>query len=85
MSKKNSKKNKLKSKDRFRNSIIANENIELTNNEKVEVNENLSATPSSISVSVSSTKFQLLGSELKLIGIIGFSLFAILIISSFVI
>ncbi len=85
MSKKNSKKNKLKSKDRFRNSIIANENIELSNNEKVEVNENLSATPSSISVSVSSTKFQLLGSELKLIGIIGFSLFAILIISSFVI
>ena len=85
MSKKNSKKNKLKSKDRFRNSIIANETIELTNNEKVEVNENLSATPSSISVSVSSTKFQLLGSELKLIGIIGFSLFAILIISSFVI
>tara|TARA_B100000579_G_scaffold242387_1_gene198744 strand:- start:277 stop:534 length:258 start_codon:yes stop_codon:yes gene_type:complete len=85
VSKKNSKKNKLKSKDRFRNSIIANENIELSNNEKVEVNENLSATPSSISVSVSSTKFQLLGSELKLIGIIGFSLFAILIISSFVI
>ena len=85
MSKKNSKKNKLKSKDRFRNSIIANENIELSNNEKVEVNENLSATPSSISVSVSSTKFQSLGSELKLIGIIGFSLFAILIISSFVI
>ena len=85
MSKKNSKKNKLKSKDRFRNSIIANETIELTNNEKVEVNENLSATPSSISVSVSSTKFQSLGSELKLIGIIGFSLFAILIISSFVI
>ena len=85
MSKKNSKKNKLKSKDRFRNSIIANETIELTNNEKVEVNENLSATPSSISVSVSSTKFQSLGSELKLIGIIGFSLLAILIISSFVI
>ena len=85
MSKKNSKKNKLKSKDRFRNSIIANENIELTNNEKVEVNENLSATPSSISVSVSSTKIQSLGSELKLIGIIGFSLLAILIISSFVI
>ena len=85
MSKKNSKKNKLKSKDRFRNSIIANENIELTNNEKVEVNENLSVTPSSISVSVSSTKIQSLGSELKLIGIIGFSLLAILIISSFVI
>lgn len=85
MSKKNSKKNKLKSKDRFRNSIIANETIELTNNEKVEVNENLSATPSSISVSVSSTKVQSLGSELKLIGIIGFSLLAILIISSFVI
>ena len=85
MSKKNSKKNKLKSKDRFRNSIIANENIELTNNEKVEVNENLSATPSSISVSVSSTKVQSLGSELKLIGIIGFSLLTILIISSFVI
>ncbi len=85
MSKKNSKKNKLKSKDRFRNSIIANETIELTNNEKVEVNENLSATPSSISVSVSSTKVQSLGSELKLIGIIGFSLLTILIISSFVI
>ena len=85
MSKKNSKKNKLKSKDRFRNSIIANETIELTNNEKVEVNENLSATPSSISVSVSSTKIQSLGSELKLIGIIGFSLLTILIISSFVI
>ena len=85
MSKKNSKKNKLKSKDRFRNSIIANETIELTNNEKVEVNENLSVTPSSISVSVSSTKIQSLGSELKLIGIIGFSLLAILIISSFVI
>ena len=85
MSKKNLKKNKLKSKDRFRNSIIANENIELSNNEKVEVNENLSATPSSISVSVSSTKVQSLGSELKLIGIIGFSLLTILIISSFVI
>jgi len=85
VSKKNSKKNKLKSKDRFRNSIIANETIELTNNEKVEVNENLSATPSSISVSVSSTKVHSLGSELKLIVIIGFSLLTILIISSFVI
>ena len=86
MSKKNSKKNKLKSKDRFRNSIIANENIELTTNENIEVNENLSATStSSVSLSVNSTKVQLLGSELKLIGIIGFSLLAILIISSIVI
>ncbi len=86
MSKKNLKKNKLKSKDRFRNSIIANENIESTNNEKVEVNKNaLITSVSSAPVSINSTKIQSLGSELKLIGIIGFSLLAILIISSFII
>lgn len=86
MSKKNSKKNKLKSKDRFRSSIIANENIETTNNEKVKVNENaLVTSASSAPVSINSTKIQSLGSELKLIGIIGFSLLVILIISSIII
>ena len=83
MAKKNSKKNKLKSKDRFRNSIITNDSIESTKNNDIDSNVNV-ATPN-INKSASSSKVQSLGNELKLIGVIGFSLFAILAISSFVI
>ena len=83
MAKKNSKRNKLKSKDRFRNSIITNDSIELTKDNDVGPNVNV-ATPN-INKSASSSKVQSLGNELKLIGVIGFSLFAILAISSFVI
>ena len=83
MAKRNSKKNKLKSKDRFRNSIITNDSIESTKNNDIDSNVNV-ATPN-ITKTVSSTKIQSLGNELKLIGVIGFSLFAILAISSFVI
>ena len=83
MAKKNSKKNKFKSKDRFRNSIISNESITLNNVDDVEsvVGNNASIA----TASVTSTKVQSLGSELKLIGIIGISLFTILIIFSFII
>ena len=83
MAKKNSKKNKLKSKDRIRNSIITNDSIELTKNNDVGSNVNV-ATPN-ITKSASSTRVQSLGNELKLIGVIGFSLFALLAISSFII
>ena len=82
MAKKNSKRNKLKSKDRFRNSIITNDSIESTKNNDIDSSVNV-ATPN-ITKSVSSSKVQSLGNELKLIGVIGFSLFAILAISSFV-
>tara|TARA_Y100000996_G_scaffold383441_1_gene339385 strand:- start:311 stop:562 length:252 start_codon:yes stop_codon:yes gene_type:complete len=83
VAKKNSKKNKSKSKDRFRNSIITNDRIELKKDNEVDSNFNV-ATPN-ITKSVTSSKVQSLGNELKLIGVIGFSLFAILAISSFVI
>ena len=83
MSKKNSKKNRLKSKDRFRNSIIANESsINISDNVQntVSVDNNpIVATP------LSSTKLQSLGSELKLIGIIGSVLVTILVITSLII
>ena len=83
MAKKNSKKNKIKSKDRFRNSIIANDSIDLNKDNEVDSNVNVST--ADITKSVTSTKVQSLGNELKLIGVIGFSLFAVLAISSFVI
>ena len=83
MAKKNSKKNKFKSRDRFRNSIISNESITLSNFDDVDsvVGNNAPIA----TASVTSTKTQSLGSELKLIGIIGISLFTILIIFFFVI
>lgn len=83
MAKKNSKKNKFKSKDRFRNSIISNESITL--NKVDDVDSVVGNNVSTATASVTSTKVQSLGSELKLIGIIGISLFTILIIFSFVI
>ena len=83
MAKKNSKRNKLKSKDRFRNSIITNDSIESTKNNDIDSSVNV-ATPN-INKSASSSKVQSLGNELKLIGVIGFSLYAILTISSFII
>ena len=83
MAKKNSKKNKLKSKDRFRNSIITNDSIE--SSESIEVDTSVNIDTPNMPKIVTSTKVQSLGNELKLIGVIGFSLFAILAISSFVI
>ena len=83
MAKKNSKKNKLKSKDRFRNSIITNDSVEIKREDMTE--SDVSISKSNTGRIVSSTKTQSLGNELKLIGIIGFSLFAILTISSFII
>ena len=83
MAKKNSKKNKFKAKDRFRNSIIKNDSIELNVDEAYDSNKNISKS-NSISV-ISSNKVHSLWSELKLIGIIGLILLVILTISSFVI
>ncbi len=83
MAKKNSKKNKFKSKDRFRNSIITNDSIELNTDNSTD--SDIKASNSNATRIVSSTKVQSLGSELKLIGIIGFSLFTVLAISSFII
>ena len=83
MAKKNSKKNKLRSKYRFRNSIINNNSIELAKDN--EIDSNISVATPNITKSVTSIKVQSLGNELKLIGVIGFSLFAILAISFFVI
>ena len=83
MAKKNSKKNKFKAKDRFRNSIIKNDSIELNVDEAYDSNKNVSKS-NSINV-ITSNKVHSLGSELKLIGIIGLILLVILTISSFVI
>tara|TARA_E500000075_G_C6879007_1_gene263579 strand:+ start:176 stop:427 length:252 start_codon:yes stop_codon:yes gene_type:complete len=83
VAKKNSKKNKFKSKDRFRDSIIKNDSIELNVDEAYDSNKNVSKS-NSISV-ITSNKVHSLGSELKLIGIIGLILLVILTISSFVI
>ena len=49
-----------------------------------EVDSNFNVATPNITKSVTSSKVQSLGNELKLIGVIGFSLFAILVISSFV-
>ena len=83
MAKKNSKKNKFKSKDRFRNSIITNESV--VSSKENSVDSSLSVDSPSFNTSITSTKTQSLAGELKLIGIIGISLFAILVVSSFVI
>ena len=71
MAKKNSKKNKFKAKDRFRNSIISNESISNNSNQE-DANKSVNA-PTSV------------GTELKLIGIIGSALVTILVITSFII
>ena len=82
MAKKNLKKNKLKSKVRFKNSIIANESTSATSkNTSNEEVLNFSIAPKT----ASSTKIQPLVPELKLIGIIGLVLVSILVISSFII
>ena len=83
MVKKSSKKNKFKAKDRFRNSIIKNDSIELNVDEAYDSNKNVSKS-NSINV-ITSNKVHSLASELKLIGIIGLILLVILTISSFVI
>ena len=83
MAKKNSKKNKFKSKDRFRNSIISNEPaVSVLSNKS----ETIASANNSIAAnSVSSTRIQSLSNELKLIGIIVTVLVAILVITSFII
>ena len=81
MAKKNSKKNRQKSKDRFRNSII-------TSNPTVSTNikpDTITEIGSIASNSVASTKVKYLGTELKFIGVIGSTLFVILIITFFII
>ncbi len=81
MAKKNSKKNRQKSKDRFRNSII-------TSNPTVSTNikpDTITEIGSIASNSVASTKVKSLGTELKFIGVIGSTLFVILIITFFII
>ena len=83
MAKKNIKKNKLKSKDRFRNSIITNDSIG-SNIDDESITGSTNAT-SKITKTATNTRIQSLGSELKLIAVIGFTLFGILTISSFVI
>ena len=81
MAKKNSKKNRLKSKERFRNSIVTSNSTDSTNNNPEAITEiNSNATNS-----VASTKIKSLGTELKFIGVIGSSLFVILVITSFII
>ena len=82
MAKKNSKKNKFKAKDRFRNSIISNESISNNSNQE-DANKSVIA-PTSVN-NVSSVRVQTLGTELKLIGIIGSALVTILVITSFII
>tara|TARA_B100000073_G_scaffold337316_1_gene333070 strand:+ start:736 stop:981 length:246 start_codon:yes stop_codon:yes gene_type:complete len=81
VAKKNSKKNRQKSKDRFRNSII-------TSNPTVSTNikpDTITEIGSIASNSVASTKVKSLGTELKFIGVIGSTLFVILIITFFII
>ncbi|MEE2621027.1 MAG: hypothetical protein VYD40_04465 [Chloroflexota bacterium] len=82
MAKKNSKKNKFKAKDRFRNSIISNESISNNSNQE-DANKSVIA-PTSVN-NVNSVRVQTLGTELKLIGIIGSALVTILVITSFII
>ena len=79
--KKNSKKNKFKAKDRFRNSIISNESISNNSNQE-DTNKSVIA-PTSVN-NVSSVRVHSLGTELKLIGIIGSALVTILVITSFI-
>ena len=69
MAKKNSKKNKFKAKDRFRNSIITNESIATDSSQEVSTSTKVTSTTVS---SVSSVRINSLGTELKLIGLIGF-------------
>ena len=80
MAKKNSKKNKFKAKDRFRNSIITSE----SNVSSQEVSTSTKVTPTTVS-SVSSVRINSLVTELKLIGLIGSVLVLILVIASFII
>ena len=82
MAKKNSKKNKFKAKDRFRNSIITSES-NVTDSSQ-EVSTSTKVTPTTVS-SVSSVRLNSLVTELKLIGLIGSVLVLILVIASFII
>tara|TARA_Y100000817_G_C16799944_1_gene519170 strand:- start:713 stop:961 length:249 start_codon:yes stop_codon:yes gene_type:complete len=82
VAKKNSKKNKFKAKDRFRNSIISNEPV-TTNSNQEDVNKPVIA-PTAINT-INSVRINSLGTELKLIGIIGSTLAMILVIASFII
>ncbi|MEC7270792.1 MAG: hypothetical protein VXU44_01215 [Chloroflexota bacterium] len=82
MAKKNSKKNKFKAKDRFRNSIISNESISNNSNQE-DANKSVIA-PTSVN-NLNSVRVYSLGTELKLIGIIGSALVTILVITSFII
>ena len=82
MAKKNSKKNKFKAKDRFRNSIISNEPV-TTNSNQEDVNKSVIA-PTVINT-INSVRINSLGAELKLFGIIGSALVTILVITSFII
>ena len=66
MAKKNSKKNKFKAKDRFRNSIITNESIATDSSQEVSSSTKVTSTTVS---SVSSVRINSLGTELKLIGL----------------
>jgi len=77
--KKNSKKNKFKAKDRFRNSIITNESIATDSSQEVSTSTKVT------SATVSSVRVNSLGTELKLIGLIGSVLVSILVIASFII
>ena len=82
MAKKNSKKNKSKAKDRFRNSIISNESISNNSNQE-DANKSVIA-PASVN-NLSTVRIHSLGTELKLIGIIGSALVTILVITSLII
>jgi len=82
VAKKNSKKNKFKAKDRFRNSIITSESN--VNDSSQEVSTSTKVTPTTVS-SVSSVRINSLVTELKLIGLIGSVLVLILVIASFII
>ena len=79
MAKKNSKKNKFKAKDRFRNSIITSESIAIDSSQEVSTSTKVTPT------TVSSVRINSLVTELKLIGLIGSVLVLILVIASFII
>ena len=65
----------------FRNSIISNESISNNSNQE-DANKSVIA-PTSVN-NVSSVRVHSLGTELKLIGIIGSALVTILVITSFI-
>jgi len=82
VAKKNSKKNKFKAKDRFRSSIITNESTASDSSQDVSTSTKVASTTVN---SVGSVRINSLGTELKLIGLIGSVLVSILVIASFII